>query len=49
MPLTAEAKLGISSRMVFQAHIMKPGLYKRWDQFRRMDKVRVVPFAFKVE
>lgn len=44
----AEAKPGTSSRLVFQAHIMKPGLYKGWGQFRRMDTVRVVPFVFKV-
>ena len=45
----AEAKPGTSSRVVFQAHIMKPGLYKGWGQFRRMDTVRVVPFVFKVD
>lgn len=44
----AEAKPGTSSRVVFQAHIMKPGLYKGWGQFRRMDTVRVFPFVFKV-
>ncbi len=44
----AEAKPGTSSRVVFRAHIMKPGLYKGWGQFRRMDTVRVVPFVFKV-
>ena len=43
----AEAKPGTSSRVVFQAHIMKPGLYKGWGQFRRTDTVRVVPFVFK--
>ena len=45
----ADAKPGTSSRVVFQAHIMKPGLYKGWGQFRRMDTVRVVPFVFKVD
>jgi hypothetical protein len=45
----AEAKPGMSSRVVFQAHIMKPGLYKGWGQFRRTDTVRVVPFVFKVD
>jgi hypothetical protein len=45
----AEAKPGTSSRVVFQAHIMKSGLYKGWGQFRRMDTVRVVPFVFKVD
>ena len=45
----AEAKPGTSSRVVFQAHIMKPGLYKGWGQFRRTDTVRVVPFVFKVD
>ena len=44
----AEAKPGTSSRVVFQAHIMKPGLYKGWGQFRWKDTVRVVPFVFKV-
>lgn len=44
----AEAKPGKDSRVVFQAHFMKPGLYKGWGQFRRMDTVRVVPFVFKV-
>jgi hypothetical protein len=44
-----EAKPGPSSRVVFQAHIMTPGLYKGWGQFRRMDTIRVVPFVFKVD
>ncbi len=44
----AEAKPGTSSRVAFQAHIMKPGLYKGWGQFRWKDTVRVVPFVFKV-
>ncbi len=43
----AEAKPGTSSRVVFQTHIMKPGLYKGWGQFRRMDTVRIVPIVFK--
>lgn len=44
----AEAKPRTSSRVVFQAHIIKPGLYKGWGQFRWKDTVRVVPFVFKV-
>lgn len=44
----AEAKPGTSNRVVFQAHVMKPGLYKAWGQFRWKDTVRVVPFVFKV-
>lgn len=44
----AEAKPGTTSRVVFQAHGMKPGLYKGWGQFRRTDTVRVVPFVFRV-
>ena len=44
----ADAKTGKSSRVVFMAHIMEPGLYKGWGQFRRLDTVRVVPFVFKV-
>ena len=44
----AAATPGTSSRVVFQAHITKPGLYKGWGQFRLKDTVRVVPFVFKV-
>jgi hypothetical protein len=43
-----EAKPGTSSRVVFQAHIKKPGLYKGWGQFRLKDTVRVIPFVFNV-
>ena len=39
---------GTGSRVVFQAHVIKPGLYKGWGQFRWKDTVRVVPFVFKV-
>lgn len=45
----AAATPGKSSRVVFQAHIMKTGLYKSWGQFRIKDTVRVVPFIFKVD
>ena len=44
----ADAKTGKSNQVVFMAHIMEPGLYKGWGQFRRLDTVRVVPFVFKV-
>ena len=44
----AEAQPDKVNRVVFQAHFMKPGLYKAWGQFRRMDTVRVVPFVFKI-
>jgi len=44
----AESQPGKANRVVFQAHFMKPGLYKAWGQFRRMDTVRVVPFVFRV-
>jgi hypothetical protein len=44
----ADAKTGLGNRVVFMAHIMEPGLYKGWGQFRRMDTVRVLPFVFKV-
>lgn len=43
-----EAKPGTNSRVVFQAHIKKPGLYKGWGQFRLKDTVRVIPFVFNV-
>jgi hypothetical protein len=43
-----EAQGGKASRVVFQAHFMKPGIYKGWGQFRRMDTVRVLPFVLKV-
>lgn len=43
-----EAKPGTSSRMVFRAHTMKPGLYKGWGQFRRQDTVQIVPFVFEI-
>jgi len=34
--------------VAFEAHFQKPGIYKGWGQFKRADKVQVVPFVLQI-
>ncbi len=45
----AEGKPAAGNVVTFMAHFPEAGLYKGWGQFRKRDKVCVVPFVAKVD
>ena len=40
-------KKATDGKVEFEAHIMKPGIYKAWGQFQREGAVRIVPFVME--
>lgn len=45
----ASDKGSAKNRVVFQAHVPSTGLFKGWGQFRRQDRIHVIPFVMKVD
>ena len=40
-------KKATDGKVEFEAHIVKPGIYKAWGQFQRADTVHIVPFVME--
>jgi hypothetical protein len=45
----ASEKESAKQKVVFQAHFSNAGVFKGWGQFRRQDRVHVIPFVMKVD
>ena len=45
----ADAKGKADQRVTFEVHFPRPGLFKGWGQFRRQDRIHVIPFVVKVD
>lgn len=45
----ASEKESAKQRVVFQAHFSNAGVFKGWGQFRRQDRIHVIPFVMKVD
>ena len=45
----ASGKESAKQRVIFQAHFSNAGVFKGWGQFRRQDRIHVIPFVMKVD
>jgi len=45
----ASEKGAAKNRVVFHAHLPSAGLFKGWGQFKRQDRIHVIPFVMKVD